>query len=68
MKPVPRETSATRELSDKELSKMTSAMGDHVRSQSLNITKIIQGNLKAAFAARRNQTPDHPRSRKSVAS
>lgn len=64
----PLKKSETRELTDKELSKMTSAMGDNVRSQSLKVTNIIQENLKAEFAARRKTTSAPSKTRKSVAS
>lgn len=46
MKHVSHKNSETRELTDKELSKMTSAMGDNVRSQSLKVTNIIQETSK----------------------
>jgi hypothetical protein len=57
MKQVSRESSETRELSDKELGKIISAMGDSIRSQSLHVASIIQANLAAEFAARRKITP-----------
>ncbi len=60
MKHVPQKNSGTRELTDKELSKMTSAMGDNVHSQSLKVTNIMQEKLKAEFAARRKNTPAPP--------
>lgn len=50
---MPRRISETRELSDKELNQITSAMGDTVRLQSLNVSSVIQDNLKAEFAALR---------------
>lgn len=53
MKHTSRINSDTRELTDKELNKITSAMGDNVRAQSINISNIIQENLKAEFASRR---------------
>ena len=68
MKHMTHKNSETRELTDKELSKMTSAMGDNVRAQSLNVTDIIQKNLEAEFAARRKNAPVLSKSRKSVAS
>ena len=68
MKRVSHKNSETRELTDKELSKMTSAMGDNVRSQSLKVSNIIQQNLKAEFAGRRKNAPTIIKSRKSVAS
>ena len=68
MKRASHKNSETRELTDKELSKMTSAMGDNVRSQSLKVSNIIQQNLKAEFAARRINTSAPLKSRKSVAS
>lgn len=68
MKPASHKNSETRELTDKELSKMTSAMGDNVRSQSLKVSNIIQENLKAEFAARRKNAPALIKSRKFVAS
>ncbi|MEI6215431.1 MAG: hypothetical protein WCP10_15110 [Desulfuromonadales bacterium] len=64
---MPRRISETRDLSDKELSQITSAMGDAVRLQSLNVSSIIQANLKAEFAARRNNAPAITRVRKAVA-
>lgn len=67
MKHAPQRNSETRELTDKELYKMTSAMGDNVRSQTLVVSNIIQANLKAEFAARRKNGPTL-KSRKSVAS
>lgn len=68
MKHVSHKNSETRELTDKELSKMTSAMGNNVRSQSIKVSNIIQENLKAEFAARRKNSPTIIKSRKSVAS
>lgn len=67
VKRMPRRISETRELSDKELSQITSAMGDTVRLQSLNVSSIIQANLKAEFASRRNNAPVITKVRKSVA-
>jgi hypothetical protein len=67
MKRVPRRISETRELTDKELSKITRAMGDTVRSQSLKVSSIIQENLKAEFAACRKNVPALIRARESVA-
>lgn len=67
MKRMPRGISETRELSDKELSQITSAMGDTVRLQSLKVSSIIQANLKAEFAARRKNAPTLNKSRKAVA-
>lgn len=67
MKRMPRRISETRELSDKELSQITNAMGDTVRLQSLNISSIIQANLKAEFAARRKNAPAIAKVKKSVA-
>jgi len=57
---MPRRISETRELSDKELSQITNAMGDTVRLQSLNVSSIIQANLKAEFAARRKSAHQIP--------
>jgi hypothetical protein len=54
MKRVSKINSVTRDLTDKELNKITSAMGDRVRAQSIIVSKIIQENLKAEFASRRN--------------
>lgn len=56
MKSAPRRVSDTRELSDKELKQISSAMGDSVRLQTLNVSKIIQANLKAEFVARHKST------------
>lgn len=67
MKRMPRKMSETRELSDKELSQITNAMGDTVRLQSLTVSSIIQANLKAEFAARRNNAHKLNKSRKTVA-
>jgi hypothetical protein len=67
MKRVARIMSETRELTDKELSKITSAMGDTVRSQSLTVSSIIQANLKAEFVARRKNSPAIIKEKKSVA-
>jgi hypothetical protein len=59
--------SETRELTDKELHKITTAMGDIVRSQSVCITQIIEANLKAEFATRRKNTPTLVKAKKTVA-
>lgn len=67
VKRMPRGNSETRELSDKELCQITNAMGDSVRLQSLNVSSIIQANLKAEFAARRKNAPAIAKVRKSVA-
>jgi hypothetical protein len=67
MKRVPRISSETRDLSDKELNQMTSAMGDSVRLQSLTVSSIIQANLKAEFTARRNNASKLNKAIKSVA-
>ena len=67
MKHVPRRITETRELTDKELSLITSAMGDNVRSQSLNVSSIIEANLKAEFAALRKNADALIKVRKSVA-
>jgi replicative DNA helicase len=67
MERAPRRISETRELSDKELSQITSAMGDSVRLQSINVINIIQANLKAEFAARSKKSPALIKLRKSVA-
>jgi hypothetical protein len=67
MKRMPRRISDTRELSDKELNQITSAMGDSVRLQTLNVSGIIQANLKAEFAARRNSSLAITKVRKAVA-
>ena len=60
-------SSETRELTDKELNKITSAMGECVRAQTINVSNIIQENLKAEFASRRKTVPIPAKSRKSVA-
>jgi hypothetical protein len=67
MKRSSRKTSETRELTDKELGEITSAMGDNVRSLSKQISNLIQANLKAEFAARRNNPPTLITSSKPVA-
>jgi hypothetical protein len=67
MKRTLRKISETRELTDKELREITSAMGDTVRSQSLSITHIIEANLKAEFATCRKNTPTLVKAKKSVA-
>jgi len=56
MKRAPCKISDTRELTDKELNKISSAMGNNVRSQSLMVSNIIQTNLKAEFAACRKRS------------
>lgn len=53
MKRTPCVNSVTRELSDKELNRMASAMGDDVRSQSMQMKNIILENLKSELASRR---------------
>jgi post-segregation antitoxin (ccd killing protein) len=60
-------SSETRELTDKELNKITSAMGESVRAQSINVSNIVQENLKAEFASRRKTVQIPAKSRKSVA-
>jgi hypothetical protein len=67
MKRVSSKISETRELSDKELNQITSAMGDSIRLQSLNVSRIIQANLKAEFAACRKTAPAVSKKRKSIA-
>jgi len=67
MKRTSHVSSETRELTDKELNKITSAMGDSVRAQSKNVTSIIQENLKAEFASRRKTVSMSAEARKSVA-
>ena len=67
MKRMTRRISDTRDLSDKELNQITSAMGDSVRLQTLNVSSIIQANLKAEFAARRKSTLAISKARKTVA-
>ena len=67
MKRTPHISSETRELTDKELNKITSAMGECVRAQTINVSNIIQENLKAEFASRRKTAPIPAKSRKSVA-
>lgn len=52
-----RKTSETRELTDKELGAIARAMGDNVRSLSKQVSHIVQENLRAEFAARRNDSP-----------
>lgn len=67
MKHTSHESSETRELTDKELNKITSAMGDTVRAQSINVSNIVQENLKAEFASRRKTVPMPVKAIKSVA-
>ena len=67
MKHTPRTIVETRELTDKELSKISSDMGNDVRSQSLNVSSIILANLKAEFAACRKNAPALIKARKTVA-
>lgn len=67
MKRVPSRISETRELTDKELTLISRAMGDTVRLQSLNVANIIQANLKAEFASRHKDAPERIKARKSVA-
>lgn len=64
MKRATRKISDTRELTDKELSAITRAVGDGVRSQTIAVSSIIQANLKAEFAACRKHAP---KTRKPVA-
>lgn len=59
--------SETRELTDKELNKITCAMGDSVRAQSINVSNIVRETLKAEFASRRKTIPMPVKARKSVA-
>lgn len=67
MKHTSQISSETRELTDKELNKITSAMGESVRAQTINVSNIIQENLKAEFASRRKTVPKPVKARKSVA-
>jgi len=67
MKRVARTINDTKELTDKELSKITSAMGETVRSQSMIVSNIIQSNLKAEFAACRKNSPALVKKKKSIA-
>lgn len=67
MKRVPCRINETRELTDKELTRISRAMGDTVRLQSLNVANIIQANLKSEFASRHKDSPDLIKARKSVA-
>jgi hypothetical protein len=67
MKRVSSISSETRDLTDKELNKITSAMGDTVRAQSINVSKIIQENLKAEFASRRNNISTAVKTGKTIA-
>lgn len=67
MKRTSHVNSETRELTDKELNKITSAMGDSVRSQTLLVSNIIQKNLEAEFASRRKTSTMPAKARKSVA-
>ena len=67
MKHAPRRISETRELTDKELGQITRAMGETVRLQSVQVSSIIQANLKAEFAARRSNVSALTKARKSVA-
>lgn len=67
MKHVPCKISETRELTDKELTMISRAMGDTVRLQSLNVADIIQANLKAEFASRHKDTSGRIKAGKPVA-
>lgn len=55
MKDTPRKVSDTRELTDKELTAISRAFGNGVRSQTATVANIVQANLMAAFADRRKQ-------------
>lgn len=67
MKDTPRKVSDTRDLTDKELTAISRAFGNGVRSQTVAVANIVQANLKAAFAARRKQAARSPKAKKSVA-
>lgn len=67
MKRVPRNASETRELTDKELSAISRAVGKGVRTQTIVVSDIIQANLKSAFAARRKQAIKLLKPKKTVA-
>lgn len=67
MKRANRKISDSRELTDKELSAITRAMGDGVRTQTITVSGIIQANLKAEFAASRKKAPKVIKTRKSLA-
>ena len=64
MKRTPHISSETRELTDKELNKITSAMGECVRAQTINVSNIVQENLKAEFASRRKNCSNASKSEK----
>jgi len=57
MKRTPCVNSVTRELTDRELNRMATAMGEAVRSQSLQIKNIILENLKSEFASHQELSP-----------
>ena len=55
MKGPSRKVSDTRELTDKELTAISRAFGNGVRSQTVVVADIVQANLMAAFDDRRKQ-------------
>lgn len=67
MKRAPRKISDTRELTDKELSAITRAVGEGVRTQTITVSNIIQANLRAEFAACRKKAPHVIKARKPLA-
>jgi hypothetical protein len=67
MKRISRSASETRELTDKELTAMTREIGRGVRSQTVAVSKIVQANLEAEFAAHRKLASKLLKSKKTVA-
>ena len=67
MKRVSRNVSATRELTDKELSAISCAVGRGVRAQTIAVASVVQANLKAEFAVRREQASKLLKPKKTVA-
>lgn len=67
MQKMSRKNSETRNLTDKELTALSRAFGQGVRSQTVAVADIVQTNLKTAFAARREQATRLLKEKKIVA-
>lgn len=67
MKRVSRNASETRELTDKELTAISREVGRGVRSQTPAVSKIVQENIQAEFAARRKLAAKLLKLKKTVA-
>lgn len=53
-----------REISDKELNEITTAFGNHVRAQSLEVNQKIQESLQREFTAMRSRAAQILRGKK----